>query len=182
MDNRNLRQRLFDSGLLESGASSKEISEFKKRFRADYVKEYNRSQKEKTHRKTLIFTNEQMGYLNEQAKKHHMRLSPFLTHVIFSYLEGYFVFPSSRQLTAIEKHLRDINNRIAQSIQYVHLSRDITYTHIQEIKTEVTELQNYLSDKLDQPPTLEVWIKDQMGRDDQFLSKLLFAIAKYINQ
>ena len=179
MKKNNLKQSLFDNGLIEEGNSDK-IKAFKKAYRADYKQTYNKEYREKTVRKTLIFNEEEFSYLSEQAKKHQLKLSPFLKAVIFAYLDSSFVFPEKQTLSNIEQLLREINNRVAQSIQYIHLSRDIKIEDIQNLKQQISQVEFFVSNSLKNPPRLEIWISQQMKNDELFIPKLLQNIAKFI--
>jgi len=180
MKKNNLQNKLFDSGLIETGDSEK-INAFKKAYRQDYAKQYNKDFNVKTKRKTLILTMEEFEYLEEQAKIYKMKLSPFLKLLIFSYLNSSFIFPEKETLTEIEHLLREINRRIATSIQYIHLSNEIKMSDIQSIKMDISELEKSISKTLKNPPRLEEWLNIQIVKDELFLPKLLKAIANYLN-
>lgn len=174
-----LQKELFARGLVEEGNTDK-INLFKKAYRAKYAKEYNKEFVAKNSRKTLIFTPEEMEYLQEQAKKYQMKLSPFLKATIFAYLNSTFIFPEKDLLTNIEITLREINNRIAESIQYIHFSKTLTIEDIQQIKLQISQIEKSLSDNLKTPPSLENWLDSQVKKDEMFLPKLLKIIANYL--
>ncbi len=176
----NLQKKLFESGLIEDGDTAK-INAFKKAYRADYARDYNKDFNSKTIRKTLIFTPEEFQYLEEQAKaNNNTQLSPFLKLLIFSYLRATFIHPESERLTEIENILREINRRIAESIQYIHLSKEIKASDIEAIKMDIAELEKSLSSTLNNPPRLIEWLKHQIEKDEMFLPKLLKSIATYL--
>ena len=116
MKKHNLQHKLFESGLIEQGNSAK-IEAFKKAYRADYAKTYNKEFDSKTKRKTLIFTPDEFAYLEAQAKANEMKLSPFLKALIFAYLNSTFISAEPQKLTEIETLLREINRRFGESIQ-----------------------------------------------------------------
>lgn len=175
----NLQKELFERGLIEEGDSNK-INAFKKAYRADYAKDYNKDFNAKTVRKTLIFSPEEFQHLEEQAKVYNMKLSPFLKLLIFSYLNATFIHPEQELLTDIEHLLREINRRIAESIQYIHLSREIKVSDIEAIKMSISELETSVSSTLNNPPRLEEWLGQQIAKNDMFLPKLLESIAHYL--
>ncbi len=176
----NLQKKLFESGLIEDGDSAK-INAFKQAHRADYARDYNTSFNAKTIRKTLIFTPDEFEYLEEQAKAYnYTQLSPFLKLLIFSYLNSSFIHPEKEILSEIEHLLREINRRIAESIQYIHLSREIKTSDIEAIKMDIAELEKSISSTLKNPPRLIEWLKHQIEKDEMFLPKLLKSIAHYL--
>ena len=177
----NLQQKLFDSGLIEKG-TIKEIRAFKKEHRSEYSKEYNQAYREKTIRKTLIFSVSEFDYLETQAKAYKMKLSPFLKAVIFGYLQETFVFIEKETLTDIEALLREINGRVSQSIQYVHLSNEISLKDIETIKLAIFELEKSITKTLHQPPSLATWIQNHQEKDALFISKLLESIAQFLTK
>jgi hypothetical protein len=179
MKKNNLQKKLWESGLIEEGNSQK-INDFKKAFKANYAKEYNEEFDKRTKRKTLIFTTLEFEYLQNLAKKHNLNLSQFLKGSIFAYNNLTFIFPDPEKLTSIEEILREINRRISQSVQYVHLSSEVKMADIQEIKMTVSELEKSVSNVLKTPPRLEDWLKTQIDKDEMFLPKLLQAISYYI--
>lgn len=176
----NLQHKLFESGLIEEGDSAK-INAFKKAYRADYAKTYNKDFQGKMKRKTLIFTPDEFEYLEAQAEQYQMKLSPFLKSLIFAYLNASFISTERETLTEIEALLREINRRIGESIQYIHLSETITVNDIQSLKMDIAELEKALSKSLQNPPRLEEWLKNHIEQDELFLPKLLRAIAYYLN-
>jgi len=179
MKKNNLQNKLFESGLIEKGNPAK-INEFKKAYRSDYAKDYNHEFNVKNKRKTLIFTPEEFEYLEEQATKYKMKVSPFLKALIFAYLNATFIYPEKETLLEIEKLLREINRRVTESIQYIHLSENITVNDIQSIKMDISALDKYISNALKNPPRIEIWLKNQIAKDDLFLPKLLQEIAKFL--
>lgn len=181
MKKTNLQKKLFDSGLIEEGDSDKIIA-FKKQYRSEYSKAYNQEYREKTVRKTLIFNTTEFDYLEAQAKVHKMKLSPFLKTVIFSYLEATFVFLDQDKLSAIETNLREINARIAQSIQYIHLSNEVSLNDIESLKLAVFDLEKSIKTTLNKPPRLETWIEDHQEKNSLFISKLLEVIAQFLTK
>ncbi len=175
----NLQKELFKKGLIEEGDSAK-INAFKKAYRADYAKDYNKEFNAKTVRKTLIFSPDEFKYLEEQSKIYKVKLSPFLKSLIFAYLNSSFIFPEKETLTEIENILREINRRIAESIQYIHLSQEIKTSDIESLKMAITELEKSVLATLKNPPRLEEWLKQQTEKDDLFLPQLLEKIAKFL--
>lgn len=174
-----LQNELFERGLIEEGDSDK-INAFKKAYRSDYIQNFNKAFNAKTVRKTLIFTPEEFEYLEEQAKTYKMKLSPFLKLLIFSYLNASFIHPEQEILTDIEQLLREINRRIAESIQYIHLSQEIKASDIEAIKMNIAELEKSISGTLNNPPRLEEWLRQQIAKNDLFVPKLLESIAHYL--
>ena len=179
MKKNKLQNELFKLGLIEEGNSEK-IENFKKAYRSDYTKEYNKDFNARTKRKTLIFSFEEMEYLQEQADRYSMKLSPFIKAILFAYLNSSFVYPDQNKLTDIEKMLREINSIIGESVQYIHLSQNIKIEDIQSIKMNISALEKSLSNTIHNPPRLEEWLKSQIENDDMFLPRLLEAIAKYL--
>ncbi|MFC2110423.1 hypothetical protein ACFLSU_07635 [Bacteroidota bacterium] len=181
MKKTNLQQKLFDNGLIEEGDIDK-IDNFKKQYRSEYSKAYNQEYREKTIRKTLLFNTSEFDYLEAQAKVHKMKLSPFLKAVIFSYLESTFIFIGKDKLSTIETILREINGRIAQSIQYVHLSNEVSLRDIEALKVAVFDLEKSIKTTLNSPPKIETWIEDNHEKNGLFVSKLLESIAQFLTK
>lgn len=179
MKKQDLQTKLFDSGLVEKGVAQNILS-FKQDHREAYQKDYQKQYKNKRHQKLLSFTPEEMGYLQEKADQHEMKLSPFMKATMFAYINASFVFPSQRSLTNIETLLRQLNNRVSESLAYVHLSKDVTLHEIQTVKTQVSQVESFIRTTLERPPRLEKWLEEQMEDDELFLPKLLSAIAKII--
>jgi len=175
-----LRDNLFSSGLIEEGDSQK-IRDFKTKYQKEQSAAYMKEYQKKNKRKTLVFSPEQFTYLQNQANKHNMKLSPFLSAVIFAYLESSFVFPDEKSLSSIEMLLREINQRVAESIQYVHMSQTVELSDLEQIKKRIQSLEYYISETLGNPPRLENWIEDQVKKDDMFLPKIHRAIGNYLS-
>ena len=144
MKKNHLQNQLFEQGLIEEGNSTK-INAFKKAYRSSYAKKYNQNFRERTIRKTLIFTPEEFEYLQEQATLYQMKLSPFLKSLIFAYLKASFIHPEKEKLTEIELLLREINQRVAESIQYIHLSQEIKIKDIEALKMAIAGLEKSMS-------------------------------------
>lgn len=176
----NLQKELFERGLIEEGDTSK-INAFKKAYRAEYAKDYNTAFNTKTVRKTLIFTPEEFQYIKEQAQAYKQKLSPFLKLLIFSYLNATFIHPDLETLTEIEQQLRDMNRRIAESIQYIHLSQEIKASDIEDIKKSISAMEQSISSTLAQPPRLEEWLRKQVDTNDLFIPHLLKSIAQFLS-
>lgn len=181
MNKSNLQQKLFDSGLIEKG-DIVAINAFKKKHQSEYTKEYNTAYREKTVRKTLIFTISEFEYLEAQAKISKLKLSPFLKAIIFAYLKKTFVFLEKETLSDIEVLLREMNGRIAESIQYVHLSNEVSLKDIEQIKQSIFELEKSITQTLHHPPSLDFWIQNHQVNDNLFVSKLLESIAKFLTK
>lgn len=176
----NLQKELFERGLIEEGDINK-INAFKKAYRAEYAKDYNKDFNVKTIRKTLIFTPEEFQYLEEQAQTYKQKLSPFLKLLIFSYLNATFIHPDIERLTKIEQQLREMNRRIAESIQYIHLSQEIKASDIEYIKKNISTLEQTISSTLAHPPRLEEWLRQQADTNDLFIPHLLKSIAQFLS-
>ena len=180
MKTNNLQSKLFESGFIEQGETTA-INGFKKAYRAAYAKDYNKDYDGKTKRKTLIFTPEEFEYLEAQAKHYQTKLSPFLKSLIFAYLNASFISIEQETLTEIEAQLREMNRRVSESVQYIHLSETINVNDIQSLKMDIAELEKALSKSLQHPPRLETWLESQIQKDELFLPKLLKAIASFLN-
>jgi hypothetical protein len=179
MKKNKLQQKLFESGLIEKGNTA-DIRAFKRQHTLEYALNHQKEYSEKTVRKTLIFTKEEMGFLTEKASEYNMKLSPFLKELAFAYLLGYFVNPDKNQKKVIEEELREMKNRITESIQYVHLNKNVSIKDIEALIQKITTLQETLNKHLENPPKLEDWIENQIEKDALFLSKLLKAIAYFL--
>jgi hypothetical protein len=179
MKKNKLQQKLFESGLIEKGNIA-DIKAFKRQHRLEYALNHQKEYSEKTVRKTLIFTKEEMGFLTEKASEYNMKLSPFIKELTFAYLLGYFVSPDENQKNSIEVELREMKNRITESIQYIHLNENISVKDIEALLQKITTLQESLYKHLENPPILKDWIENQIEKDELFLSKLLKAIAYFL--
>lgn len=177
MKKTNLQQKLFDSGVLEHG-SNKAIQDFKTTHFKAYKQQYNKEYQQKNIRKTLIFTPEEFEFLQTEADQHQQKLSPFLKQVIFAYFKGSFVLPTTTQLTETETLLRQINQRIAESIQYVHLSESVSIQDIETIKQTIAQLEIKLTEILHQPPKLNEWLNLQTQQNPRFVADILHTIAQ----
>lgn len=176
----NLQNKLFASGLIEEGDASK-IQAFKdshkKQEQKNYVKEYRTN----THRKELIFSSEEFEFLQlKLAEYGNPKLSTLLKEVIFSYFNGKYIFPDKEALNQITNGIREVNNRIAESIQYVHLSHEITPDDIQTLKKQIHDLEIKIEAILTSPPELRSWIQKQVARDDLFIPKILQTVSQLI--
>ncbi len=178
MSTSNLQDKLFASGLVEKG-DAELIQKFKQQHRKVYEKQRDKGYALTKKRKTLIFSNEEFAYLETEAKKYDLKLSPFLKAAIFAYLEQTFVFPDQETICQIERNQQDLNNRIAQTIQYVHLSANVTYEDIDGVLKEIKKLEILLTG-LQNPLSLHQWLESQIKRDRTFISKLLRVIATYL--
>jgi len=174
-----LKDSLFASGLIEEGSPDK-IKAFKKQYHKNYASAYMKQYEKKTKRKTLVLSLSEFSFLQEQADERGLKLSIFLKECIFAYLESSFVVPSGKTLSNIESLLREINQRVAESIQYVHMNERIELSDIEKIKKRIHQLEFFISNTLDNPIRLENWISDRAENDKNFLPKLHRAIANYI--
>ncbi len=180
MTKNKLQNELFSSGLIEAGNSAK-INAFKRAYRADYNRIQNKEYKKKTHRKRLTFTDEENEYLNSLARTYdNMPLATLLKASIFAYHNGTYIHTDKEKLTKIEYSLRDMNRRIAESIQYIHLSREIRTSDIEAIKLDISELEKSISTTLKTPPRLEQWLDQMVVQDELFIPKLLRAVAEHL--
>lgn len=177
----NLQQKLFDSGLIEKG-TIKEIAAFKKRHRTEYVKQYNSAFSTDKKQKLLVFTLDEFQQLETLSKQYKMKLSPFIKASIFAYHNNSYIPIDKHKISDIEALLREINGRISQSIQYVHLSNEISLKDLESIKQAIFELEKSIAQTLHQPPSLEVWLKNQQAKDEQFISTLLESIAQFLTK
>lgn len=180
MKKNNLQNELFAQGLIEEGNSAK-IDAFKKAYKTDYDQNYNKNYKAKTQRTRLTFSDEEMSYLKDLAKSYNLPLATMLKASIFAYHKATYIHIDTSQFTTIEKTLNEMNRRIAESIQYIHLSKNISVADIQSLKMDIAELEKLMSTTLRNPPRLEDWIKEHCKNDAMFLPKLLQAIAYYLN-
>lgn len=111
-----------------------------------------------------------------------MKFTPFIKAIAYAYLQETVVFMEKEKLTEIETILREINARIAESIQYVHLSEKVSLKDIETLKTAIFKLEKSIAKEIHQPPRLNVWIGNYQKRDPLFISKLLKSIAKFLAQ
>lgn len=176
-----LQQKLFDSGLIEKGDVSK-INAFKKAHRTEYIKQYNADFSKDKKQKLLVFTVEEFQQLEILAKQYNMKLSPFIKASVFAYHNSVYIPLDTDKITAIEQTLRTMNSRIAESIQYVHLSNQISVKDLENIKQAIFELEKAIAETLHQPPNLETWLKNHQQKDVLFISKLLEHIAQFLTK
>ena len=176
----NLRDSLFSSGLIEEGNPDK-IAQFKKDYAKNYANSYQKKYDKENKRKTLIFSPKEFAFLQDKAQHYGLKLSPFLKSIIFAYLQSSFVFPDEKTLSSIEVLLREINQRVAESIQYVHMSKTLELSDIEQLKKRIQHLEFFISETLNNPPRLENWIESQVEKDDQFIAKLLQALSYHLS-
>lgn len=175
-----LRQSLFDSGVLEHGKQA--IEAFKIEHQKRYKKEYNSEFRSRTIRKTLTYSEEEISFLKEEAKKHNMKLAPFIKLAAFSYLTQSFIFPDERSLSDIEKLLRNINNTVNQVIPFAAMQQNIDLKDLQELKDSIRSLEEFMRDKLENPSSLAEWLEERLAKEGEgFLAKLLQEISKHIS-
>lgn len=179
MKKSNLQQELFDSGLIEEGNAEK-IEAFKKKHRADYMKSYNQNFSKDKKQKLMVFTMEEFQELETLAKKYNMKLSPFIKASTFAYHQNQYIPIEEYKISEIESILREINSRIASSIQYIHLSEQIYIKDIENIKQSLFKLERNIAHILSNPPRLDTWIANNLQKDDLFLTKLLESIAQFL--
>lgn len=178
--NSNLRNSLFESGILDNG-SSDDIRAFKETHRKKYLSEYNKDYNKRTVRKTIILSPDEMTYLQEKAKDYQAKnLSDFLRNVLFAYLDQSYIFPQPEQVTRIEDLLIDIQNRITQTLMYVHMSERIGVADIEQIKQQIRTVEIHIEQALKKPLPLHDFIEKEIGKDKHFLQRLMRIISQYL--
>ena len=180
MSKNNLQIKLFESGIIEKG-DREAIEAFKKAYKKDYDQAYSKAYKEETKRIKITFTIPQDKRLRELSKQYNIPLATLVKNCCFAYLDNTYIHLDESTLFTLEDYHKEMDRRISSIVVHIHTSKEITASDLEDIKFTQSEFRTLIKEALEQPPCLEKWLDYHIQQDEFFISKLLQAVATYLN-
>lgn len=180
MKTNKLQNELFAKGLVERG-NLQEIQNFKLQRRKRLTQKYNKEYLKDKKVKSVVFSQKEFEKIEQYAKEYGMPVATFIKACLFAYMDSTFVSPDKEKLDVITHLLSAIRNRVAEGIQYIHLSNTVTYKDFQTLQRQITQVEDFVIQTLENPPRLSEWLKKQIEQDPDFLGQLLQCITDHIN-
>ena len=145
----------------------KPVSQERRTYLTKYQRETLRKKKK---RLELLLEPEDHEYLSAEARRHHMKIGPFVTAAAIAYRTGAFVLPDEAKVIKLEQLLRNIGNNLNQVARGVN--RDGDLVDPEQLYTYHLAVEESVSDALRNPLALTDLIADELSKNPAFRAEL----------
>lgn len=173
-----LLEYLFETGVLEHG-TKEEIEEAKKEYRRRYSKAKQKEFREENVRKEIILTKKEFSVLYKAAKKHKMKLAPFIKKAALSQVEEKYLLPSDSMVQELELAIRRIGNNVNQLVRYAHQNNYLPKETITEIQNQLNKLEEKISMAFREPPSIHHLVEFAVKKHPELVEQLEALLSKY---
>ncbi|PCH91047.1 MAG: hypothetical protein COB85_09675 [Bacteroidetes bacterium] len=173
-----LLKYLFETGVLEHG-TKEEIEEAKKEYRRKYSKEKQKEFREKNVRKEIILTRKEFSVLCKAAKKHKIKLAPFIKQAALAQVAEKYLLPSDSVVQELELAIRRIGNNVNQLVRYAHQNNYLPKETIAEIQNQLNELEGKISKAFREPLKVHHLVEFAIKKHPELVEQLENLLSKY---